>query len=59
MQILGKITKADLGSMEARGMNPKQAVDAILAEAKQRHPRAGTIIINKAASHEGFDIIAL
>lgn len=53
MQIIGRITKADLSIMKARGMTPKQAVDAILQEARHRHPRQDTIIIN------GMDIVAL
>lgn len=59
MRTLGKISMAELGLMQARGMRPKQAVDAILAEAKSRFPKAGTIVIDKAASHDGFDIIAV
>ncbi len=48
---------ADLGLMQRRGMTPKQAVDAILAEAKARHPREDTIIIQR--NGDGFDILSV
>jgi len=57
MRTLGKVSLAELGMMERRGIGPKEAVGAILQEAQKRYPKAGTIIINKASSHDGFDII--
>lgn len=59
MRTIGKVTLGDLGLMQRRGLTPKQAVDAMLAEAKARHPRAEGVVIAKSALHDGFDIIAL
>ena len=59
MQTIGRITKADLTDLEKTGLEPKQALDAILAEAKARHPKAISVHVMKATLHDGFDIIAL
>lgn len=59
MQTIGRIMLGDLGLLQRRGMTPKQAVDALLAEAKERHPRSNAVVIMKSALHDGFDIIAL
>lgn len=58
MQIVGKVTRADMSEIQRRGMGPKAAVDAIRDEAKARHPRA-TILIQPSNMHDGFDIIAM
>jgi hypothetical protein len=59
MQIIGRVTRADMVLMQGRGLTPKQAVDALLAEGKRLHPRAVTVVVQKATSHDGFDIVAL
>ena len=59
MRTIGKLTRAELALIEKRGMSPKEAVCAIIAEAKSRYPRAESVHIVKASSHDGFDIVAL
>lgn len=57
--VIGRIARSDLADLERSGLTPKQAVDAILAEAKVRHPKAVSVHIVKANMHEGFDIVAM
>jgi hypothetical protein len=59
MQRIGRIDKTDLAEMRQRGMQPKDALDAILTEARARHPKATSVHIIKGSAHDGFDIIAL
>jgi len=56
MNIIGHATQANLAKLAARGVGPKDAVDAILAEAKARTGQ-NCIIVKSATG--GFDIVAL
>ena len=59
MQTIGRIYLGELAEMQRRGITPEEAVQAILAEASKRHPKAVGLHIVKVPMHEGFDIIAL
>lgn len=47
MQVIGKITLADLGQMQRKGLSPEKAAEMCMAEAKARYPRAEAVAIIK------------
>lgn len=57
MHQLGFITLAQLKRLQAAGVDPKTAVDKLLAEAKVRHPHAQGVIMQRET--DGFSILAL
>jgi len=59
MRTIGRITKANLVNLEKTGLEPRQALDAVIAEAKARHPKAVSVHATKATIHDGFEIVAL
>lgn len=50
---------AELAALERRGLTPKQAFDALMAEAKARYPQYECVIMQRDRFGEGFDIIAV
>lgn len=59
MNIVGKITRADMGLMQRRGLSPEQAVNAVRDETKRRYPNANAVLIKPSNLHDGFDIITM
>lgn len=57
MRVLAKATQTQLMEFRRRGLAPKDAVDALLAEAKRRFPECETVIIQPTSG--GIDIIGL
>lgn len=57
MKTIGKIGKAEMAEMQRRGAKPQDAVQAIIAEAKLRHPDANIILHRNDVG--GFDVVAL
>ena len=58
MELIGKVTLADLDKLDRAVLTPKQVHDRIVAEGKARRP-GKVITIQRAALHRGFDIVAL
>ncbi len=58
MRVIGKVTKAGLLEIQRRGLSPKQAFDAIISEAKRRHPDARGVIMQPIGLGD-FEVIAL
>lgn len=59
MQIVGKITKVELQKLMWNGLTPEQAVITVQLEAEKRFPLAETVLIQRATTHDGFDIITM
>lgn len=57
MRVIGKITRSDMAQMQRRGLGPKQAVDAVVAEAKRRFE--GATVVLRPEPDGGFAIVAL
>jgi hypothetical protein len=56
---IGTVTRAHLAQIAAAGVHPKEAVDRILAEAKERHPEVRSVVLQRQAGGADFDIIAI
>jgi hypothetical protein len=59
MNVIGRIETGQLAEMEHRGVELKDAVNMVLAEAKARYPDAGEVVIQQNHAQNCFDIIAL
>lgn len=59
MNVIGRIGWDQLAEMQRRGVEPKDAVNMILAEAKARYPDAGEVVIQQNHAQNCFEIIAL
>ena len=55
MRVLGYADRGRLFEMAKRGMSPKAAVDALIDEAKRRHPDCKTVIVRP--NGDGFEIV--
>lgn len=55
MEIVGRVTLAHLKEMERRGLSPKEAVDRLLSNAKERTGK--TVVLHRDG--DGFDLIAV
>lgn len=57
MRVLAKATRTQVMEFSRRGLSPKDAVAALLAEAKRRFPEYETVIIQRTIG--GFEIVGL
>lgn len=58
MKVVGVLTREHLAKLKSSGLDPKACVDATIEAARERHPGA-TVIIQRGATHDGFDVVIL